>query len=127
MPNLDLITTGAQPRNPAELLLSERLTTLIREVSATYDIVVIDTAPVLAAADAGILAPAAGTVFFVARATVTKMGELTESMKRLGQNGVAVTGVLFNGLNLKHARYGYGSKYGAYRYAAYAYESDTKK
>lgn len=127
VPNLDLITTGAQPRNPAELLLSERLTTLVREVSAAYDVVVIDTAPVLAAADAGILAPAAGTVFFVARATVTKMGELTESMKRLSQNGVAVTGVLFNGLNLKHAKYGYGSKYGAYRYAAYAYESDTKK
>nr|WP_238558679.1 polysaccharide biosynthesis tyrosine autokinase [Paraburkholderia phenoliruptrix] len=127
LPNLDFIATGVQPRNPAELLLSERVTNLIREVSAMYDIIVIDTAPVLAAADAGILAPAAGTVFLVARATVTKMGELTESMKRLAQNGVSATGVLFNGLNLRHARYGYGSKYGAYRYAAYTYESDATK
>ncbi|RKT10526.1 tyrosine-protein kinase Etk/Wzc [Paraburkholderia sp. RAU2J] len=127
LPNLDFIATGVQPRNPAELLLSERVPNLIREVSAMYDIIVIDTAPVLAAADAGILAPAAGTVFLVARATVTKMGELTESMKRLAQNGVSATGVLFNGLNLRHAKYGYGSKYGAYRYAAYTYESDATK
>jgi tyrosine-protein kinase Etk/Wzc len=127
VPDLDFISTGAQPRNPAELLLNDRLLKLVKDVSEAYDIVVIDTAPVLVAADAGILAPAAGTVFLVAWATVTKMGEITESMKRLAQSGVEPTGVLFNGLNLKHVKYGYGSKYGAYRYAAYAYESDAKK
>lgn len=127
VPDLDFISTGAQPRNPAELLLNDRLLKLVQEVSETYDIVVIDTAPVLVAADAGILAPAAGTVFLVAWASVTKMGEITESVKRLAQSGVEPTGVLFNGLNLMHVKYGYGSKYGAYRYAAYAYESDAKK
>ena len=127
VPDLDFISTGAQPRNPAELLLNDRLLKLVKDVSEAYDIVVIDTAPVLVAADAGILAPAAGTVFLVAWATVTKMGEITETVKRLAQAGVEPTGVLFNGLNLKHVKYGYGSKYGAYRYAAYAYESDAKK
>ncbi len=66
VPDLDFISTGAQPRNPAELLLNERLLKLVRDVSEAYDIVVIDTAPILVAADAGILAPAAGTVFLVA-------------------------------------------------------------
>lgn len=119
LPNLDFLSTGTVPRNPAELLLSDRLTRVMTELSSQYDIVLVDTAPVLAAADAGIIAPLAGTVFLVARASVTKMGELTESIKLLAQSNVVPTGVLFNALNLKHARYGYGSKYGAYR--AYRY------
>ena len=117
LPNLDFMSTGARPRNPAELLLSDRLPHTVAELSGQYDIILIDTAPVLAAADAGIIAPVAGTVFLVARASVTKMGELNESLKLLAQSNVAPTGVLFNGLNLKQVRY--GSKYGAYR--AYRY------
>jgi tyrosine-protein kinase Etk/Wzc len=121
MPGLDFVSTGTLPRNPAELLLGERVALCIDDLSKRYDVVLIDTAPSLAAADAGILAPNAGTVFLVARASVTKAGELTESVRRLAQNGVEANGVLFNGLNLSHARYGYGSKYGSYRYAAYEY------
>lgn len=126
IPRLDFISTGTLPRNPAELLLGDRVTSYIEDLSKTYDIVLIDTAPALAAADAGILAPNAGTVFLVARAAVTKAGEIAESVKRLAQNGVDANGVLFNGLNLSHARYGYGSKYGSYRYAAYEYGSETR-
>jgi tyrosine-protein kinase Etk/Wzc len=124
--HLDFVSTGTLPRNPAELLLGDRVASYIEDLSKMYDVVLIDTAPALAAADAGILAPNAGTVFLVARAAVTKAGEIAEAVKRLAQNGVEANGVLFNGLNLSHARYGYGSKYGSYRYAAYEYGSGTR-
>ena len=75
----------------------------------------------LAASDTAILAPLAGTVFMVARAEVTSLGELQESAKRLAQSGVQVKGVIFNGLNIAKRRYGYGGKYGSYRYTNYQY------
>jgi tyrosine-protein kinase Etk/Wzc len=126
VPQLDFVSTGTLPKNPAELLLGERVASCLDELSKQYDVVLIDTAPVLAAADAGILAPNAGTVFLVARAAVTKAGEIAEAIKRLSQNGVEANGVLFNGLNLAHARYGYGSKYGSYRYSAYEYGDEVR-
>ncbi|MOA54419.1 Tyrosine-protein kinase wzc [compost metagenome] len=77
----------------------------------------------LAASDTAILAPQVGAVFMVARAEVTSLGELQESVKRLTQSGVQTRGVIFNGLNVSKRRYGYGlgSKYGKYRYTNYQY------
>ena len=68
------------------------------------------------------LAPHAGTVFLVARASVTSIGEIQESTKRLGQAGVPVNGVVFNDLDTsRHRDGGYGNKYGRYRYTNYQY------
>jgi tyrosine-protein kinase Etk/Wzc len=122
LPNLDFISTGTLPPNPAELFLVGRMADLLQEFSASYDIVLIDTAPVLAASDTGILAALAGTAFLVARADITKLGEIVESMKRLAQSGVKAKGVIFNGVRLDTRKYGYGMKSGRYRYAAYAYK-----
>ena len=66
----------------------------------------------LAVSDVLVLAPHAGTVFLVARAEVTALGELQESAKRLGQAGVAVRSVIFNDLDMNRRRYGYGYGYG---------------
>lgn len=118
--NLDFISTGVLPPAPAELLLSPAVETLIQTVSKSYDIVLIDSPPVLAVADACILAPAAGTVLLVAYSGTTKMGEITESVKRLRNAGSAVGGVVFNGMRTT-GRYGYGSKYASYRYVDYKY------
>jgi tyrosine-protein kinase Etk/Wzc len=49
------------------------------------------------------------------------MGEIEESVKRFNQAGTTVTGIIFNGLKPRIGRYGYGSKYGKYRYAQYKY------
>ncbi|NVH74243.1 polysaccharide biosynthesis tyrosine autokinase [Paraburkholderia sp. JPY432] len=121
-PNLDLISKGSVQQNPSELLMDDRIPDIIKELSAGYDIVLMDSAPVLTVTDATVLAPAAGTVFIVAKAGVTKAGELKESIKRLSQNGVMPNGVLFNGVNPNLGRYGFGSIYGNYRYTAYTYE-----
>lgn len=121
---LDFISTGTLPPNPAELLLSERMIELLDTFSEQYDLVLIDTPPVLAVSDTGVLAARCSTVFLVTRFERTTVGEITESAKQLRQGNVDVKGVIFNGLDPNAFRYGYGSKYGRYRYAYYSYEAD---
>ena len=122
-PNVDFLATGILPPNPAELLMTPATQALVKQLSSQYDLVIIDTPPVLAASDTAILAPLAGAVFMVARAEITSLGELQESAKRLLQSGVQTRGVIFNGLHVTKRRYGYGMgyKYGNYRYTDYKY------
>lgn len=122
-PNVDFLATGTLPPNPAELLMTFVTQTLLQQAAQHYDVVIIDTPPVLAASDTAILAPLAGAVFLVARSEVTSLGELDESAKRLAQSGVQVKGVIFNDLDIDKRRYGYGmgTKYGRYRYTNYKY------
>ncbi|RTZ42339.1 polysaccharide biosynthesis tyrosine autokinase [Candidimonas sp. SYP-B2681] len=122
VPNVDLITTGVLPPNPAELLMSPTTASVLREMSAGYDVVLFDTSPVLAVSDAIALAGLAGTVFLLARAEVSTLGEIEESSKRLLQAGTRVKGVIFNGLAASTRRY--GSKYGNYKYTNYEYEAE---
>jgi tyrosine-protein kinase Etk/Wzc len=117
---VDLVTTGTLPPNPAELLMSPATGALLQALAAEYDIVLIDTPPVLAVSDTLVLAPQAGTIFMVARAEISTLGELQESSKRLTQLGAAVRGVIFNGQNTAKRRYGYGTGYG-YKYSRYRY------
>ncbi|QPN33202.1 polysaccharide biosynthesis tyrosine autokinase [Diaphorobacter sp. JS3051] len=124
-PGLDFVSTGNVAPNPAELMLSPAVGKLLQQMEAQYDIVLIDTPPVLAVADTSAVASQAGTVFVVARADVSTLGEVQETSKRLRQAGSTVNGVIFNGLNISKRRYGYaygyGYKYSRYRYKAYAY------
>jgi tyrosine-protein kinase Etk/Wzc len=119
--NVDFISTGVLPPNPAELLAHPHFKDFLLAASALYDIVLIDTAPVLAVSDALVVAPFVGTVFNVVRGGVSTMGEIEEAVKRFKLGGTPVAGVVFNGLKQRIGRYGYGSKYGKYRYAQYKY------
>lgn len=123
---LDFIGTGTIPPNPAELMLNERMVKLLEGLSDRYDLLMIDTPPVLAVADAAILAERCGTVFLVTRFGKSSIGEISECAKQLGQVNVSVKGVIFNGLDPNAFRYGYGSKYGRYRYAYYGYSNSEK-
>ncbi|QJC55763.1 Tyrosine-protein kinase ptk [Polaromonas vacuolata] len=121
-PNVDLICTGTLPPNPGELLMSPTTDVLLKTLSAQYDLVMIDTPPVLAVSDTQVLAHLVGTIFLIARADVSTLGELQESTKRLSQAGAQVKGVVFNGFNTSRQRYGgYGYKYSRYRYTQYQY------
>jgi tyrosine-protein kinase Etk/Wzc len=96
---------------------------VLEELSRNYDVVILDTPPVLVAADTVGIAPQAATVLLVARAGVTQIGELQESAKRLSHAGRTVGGVLFNAIDLSQRHYGsYGYKYGGYRYKQYSYQ-----
>jgi tyrosine-protein kinase Etk/Wzc len=119
--HVDFISTGNFPPKPAELLAHGNFGKLMKEVSSRYDFVVIDTAPVLAVSDALIVGAHAGSAFNVVRGGISTVGEIEESVKRFNQAGASVTGIVFNDLKPRSARYGYGSKYGKYRYAEYKY------
>jgi tyrosine-protein kinase Etk/Wzc len=124
LPNLDVITTGVLPPNPAELMMSGAFANLLESLSPNYDLVIIDTAPVLVAADTLSVAMHVGTLLLVARAGQTQMGELHESARRLAHAGKNATGVLFNAMDLSRRHYGsYGYKYGGYKYRQYSYET----
>jgi len=119
--NVDFISTGTLPPNPAELLGHPNLAALLRSVTEQYDFILVDTAPILAVTDAMVVAPHVGAIFNVVRGNVSTLGEIAESVKRISQNGNAVAGVLFNALKPNGRRYGYGFKYGKYRYEQYEY------
>lgn len=126
LPNLDLITTGMLPPNPAELVMSGAFANLLESLSTDYDLVIVDTAPVLVAADTLSVAMHVGTLLLVARAGQTQIGELHETARRLAHAGKSATGVLFNAIDLSRRHYGsYGYKYGGYKYRQYSYETPT--
>ena len=118
---LDFLSTGVLPPQPSELLEHANFQALLEELSSQYDLIVIDTAPVLAVADSLVIASHVGTIFSVVRGDVSTMGEIDETVKRLTQAGNKVAGVVFNDLRQRLGGYGFGSKYGKYKYAQYKY------
>lgn len=120
IPQLDFASTGTIPPNPAELLHHERFATLLTEMSAAYDCVLIDCAPVLAVADAIIVGRLAGATLLALKAGVHPMREIEQAIKRLRQGGVNLRGILFNNVKLTKGRYGYG-------YGKYVYQYSYKK
>ncbi|KDB06370.1 exopolysaccharide transport protein family [Burkholderia sp. lig30] len=114
---LDVMPTGTPSPRTSELLLGEPTLRLLDEMSAAYDVVIIDTPPVLAVSDASILAPHCATAFLVTRSRQTTIGEIAESSKQLNRLSPGLLGVLFNGVDTR--AFGYRSRYGAYRYAPY--------
>jgi len=116
---LDMVTTGARPPNPAELLMHERFAALIKFLSSRYDYVLIDTPPVLPVTDAAIVGRLVGTTLLVLKSAEHPMRHIEETVRRLRQAGVQVKGALLNQMGARLGSYGYGS----YGYAyAYKYE-----
>ncbi len=115
-PGLDFISTGSEPPHAADVLLSPAMENLIDTLTMRYDLVIIDTPPILAATDAGILASKAAAVFLVALAEKTTVGELQASQRMLQQSGADVKGVLLNGLRIEGRWYRSHYYFGKYRY-----------
>jgi tyrosine-protein kinase Etk/Wzc len=94
---------------------------LLTEVSERYDLVIIDTPPLLAVTDAAIVGRQAGTSLMVARFGVSSAKEIELTLRRFHQNGIELKGAIFNGVEKRRsASYGYGD----YGYYSYAYQSD---
>ena len=120
-PGLDFLASGNTPPNPAELLMSDQMSHLLDSLGASYDVVLIDTPPVLAVSDAAILAHRCGTVFLVARFGTTSLSEVHESVKQLRYANVQLKGVIFNGFDPVAYRYSLGSTAVRNRYKSYQY------
>jgi tyrosine-protein kinase Etk/Wzc len=121
---VDFISTGNVTFDPSELLAAPAFGDCLAHLSAQYDIVIIDTAPVLASSDAAVVGTHAAAVLVVVRSGVNTVGEIHETEKRLVQAGAPVSGVLFNGLKLSFNKFNYRSKYGRYRYTRSDYYSN---
>ncbi|HHP2600464.1 TPA: polysaccharide biosynthesis tyrosine autokinase [Klebsiella quasipneumoniae] len=114
--NFDYIPRGQVPPNPAELLMHPRFNELISQVSKLYDLVIIDTPPILAVTDAAIIGRYVGTTLLVARFEINTTKEILVSIKRFEQSGVNVKGCILNGMVRKASSY-YGYGYNHYGYA----------
>ncbi|PQJ42561.1 tyrosine-protein kinase [Vibrio campbellii] len=118
--NLDVVTRGQVPPNPSELLMHPRFKNFIDAMSNEYDLVIIDTPPVLAVTDPSIVGALAGTTLMVARFDQTTLKEIEVAQGRFEQSGVEVKGVILNAVEKKASNsYGYG-----YGYYNYSYKSE---
>ncbi|WP_068711516.1 polysaccharide biosynthesis tyrosine autokinase [Vibrio tritonius] len=107
--NLDVVTRGQVPPNPSELLMHGRLKELLTWASQNYDLVIVDTPPVLAVTDASIVGAIAGTTLMVARFSQNTAKEIDVARNRFEQSGIEVKGVIFNAVEKKAStHYGYG-------------------
>jgi len=116
---LNVITRGQIPPNPSELLMHSNFNKLVEEVSAAYDIVIIDTPPILAVTDPAIVSAHTGTTLLVARFGQNHLREIDLTRNRFEQNGIDVKGLVFNGVVKKAS-----NAYGYYGYYNYEYKSD---
>ncbi|EJE8693650.1 polysaccharide biosynthesis tyrosine autokinase [Vibrio vulnificus] len=118
--NLDIITRGQVPPNPSELLMHPRFKELVDWASEHYDLVIIDTPPVLAVTDPSIVGAIAGTTLMVARFGQNTVKEIDVARSRFEQAGIEVKGVILNAIEKKaSSSYGYG-------YYNYSYGDSNK-
>lgn len=121
--NVDFIPTGTFFNNPSELLLSNNFTQLIDKLKKEYDLVIVDTPPILAVTDAAIIAQHAGSVLMVIKAKSHNKREIEQSIKKFNQAGTKVNGFILNDLSQYFSQYGYRYSYGKYVYQ-YQYHKD---
>ncbi|MBT9267923.1 polysaccharide biosynthesis tyrosine autokinase [Pseudomonas sp. MG-9] len=119
--NLHFISRGQVPPNPSELLMHVNFRDLLAELSERYDVVIIDTPPLLAVTDAAIVGREAGISLIVTRFAVNPAKEIEITIRRFAQNGIELKGAVFNGVEKRTAS-SYGN--GSYGYYNYEYASD---
>ncbi|GAA1440804.1 polysaccharide biosynthesis tyrosine autokinase [Leifsonia poae] len=104
---LDILTSGPIPPNPSELLSSRMMAELVDELVGSYDAVVFDTAPMVAVADAGILARLVDGAIIVVDKTRVHRPQLAQTMDSLEKSGVNVLGVVLNRTAPARDKYAY--------------------
>lgn len=121
-PNLTVLPRGTYPKDPAELLTSERFKGLVKAFSQQYDVVLFDTVPVLLVTDAVIVGALSATNYLVVGAGAHSPSEIEMTLKRLDNAGVQVTGSIFN-FHKSEMKGGYYGKY--YNYSYYYHDEEA--
>ncbi|KVU59649.1 capsular biosynthesis protein [Burkholderia ubonensis] len=114
IPGLSLVSCGKYPNNPSELLMMPGFKTLLEEFKRYFDLVIIDTPPLLAVSDAAIVANCAGTTVLVLRSGTQTEDEIAETVTKLERAGAWIVGAIFNAVPLRRSErrnYGYTSAY----------------
>jgi succinoglycan biosynthesis transport protein ExoP len=119
-PNLFVLPSGSPPPNPAELLASANMRSLLAQLREQYDHIVIDTPPTLSVTDAVVLSTRVDAVVLVIRSGQTTKTALRRSRDLLMQVNARVCGVLLNAVDLAspdyYYYYEYQEKYGGSYY-----------
>lgn len=108
--NLHFIPAGRRPSNPSELLMRPHFASLLDKLSPRYDLIVIDSPPILSVTDATIIGHHVGTSLLVVRFGLNQSREVEMAMQRFRQSGVEIKGVVFNGMERRSGgfnAYGY--------------------
>ncbi len=120
LPNLWVLPAGSPPPNPAELLASANMRTMLSQLREQYDHIVIDTPPTLSVTDAVVLSTRADAVVLVIRSGQTPKTALRRSRDLLIQVNARICGVLLNAVDLAspdyYYYYEYQAKYGGHYY-----------
>ncbi|PQE00502.1 protein tyrosine kinase [Mycobacterium sp. EPG1] len=120
-PGLTVLTSGAIPPNPSELLGSQSARKLLTELRSKFDFVVLDSTPLLAVTDAAILAAGADGVLLIARFGQTKRDQLTHAVSTLESVGAPLLGAVFTLMPTRR-----GSSY-SYNYSYYGVEPQKEQ
>ncbi len=114
--NLDVITSGQVPPNPSELLGSRRMAAFVEELTSHYDVVLIDTSPLLPVTDGAILARLVGGAVVVVGAGTIHRAQLEDAIEALTTVNAKVLGMVVNRVPVRSG--------GAYAYHYYDYTSE---
>lgn len=125
VPNLSVISSGPVPPNPAELLNSRHINTLIERLEDEYDIIIFDAPPINTVTDAQLLASKADGVILVVPQGIAEKGSVTHAVEQLNKVHAKVLGTVMNRFKADKAPGYYGGYYGG-NYGGY-YGVDDKK
>ncbi len=109
-PGLHILTSGPLPKNPPELLGSDQMSKLIKQLSQEFDLVIIDTPALLSVSDADILAPLVDAVAIVVCRSKTSSGSLRALLAELAKTRARVIGVIVNRAEQSRSQYYYRRK-----------------
>ncbi len=120
--NFDVLTCGTTPHNPASIYGTRlgwlKMKALVDSLKERYDIIIFDSAPILAATDPSVIASFVDGVIIVISSESTKFGELTVTTENIETVGGNLLGIVVNRFNYKNA-YGYGYAGRYYNYGSY--------
>jgi len=104
---LDVLSCGPIPPNPAELLASKRMEEILYQASKLYDMVIFDTPPALAVADAKILANIVDGSLVVVRSKITKIEEAERTIELIKDSKARLLGTILNDREKTNSNYYY--------------------
>lgn len=116
VPGLHLLPLGQIPPNPVQLLSSDLIPDFLRRVRDDYDVILLDSAPVMGLADAPMLARMVDYVLLIVEANRAHYGQAKSAVRRLQDAGANILGIVMTKFSFRHAGYPYDYHYSYYSY-----------
>ncbi|MFM6932105.1 MAG: GumC family protein [Novosphingobium sp.] len=114
--NMNVLTLGPKPSNPVQILSGEIFQNFIQSASEGYDVVIIDSPPVMGMADAQLIARTADATVLIIEAGRSHFGQAKLAVRKVEEAGTKVVGVVMTKFNYRDAGYNYDYRYGYYGY-----------